>query len=278
MLCLSRALKNLRVNSAIRYFSTAPEMIKVEKKDKICLITLNRPKAMNSLCSQLITELSAELKQCDEDPEVRAIVITGSKKFFAAGADIKEMEERTYQENFAQNYLTNWFNVAATRKPTIAAVNGYALGGGCELAMMCDIILAGDKAQFGQPEIKLGTIPGAGGTQRLVKAIGKSRAMELVLTGDFMGAQEAQQRGLVSRVVAEDNLVEEAMNVAKKIAGYSLPMVMMAKECVNQSFETTLATGLLYERRMFHSTFAYFDRREGMSSFLNKKKPEFKDS
>eukprot|EP00358_Blepharisma_japonicum_P004062 CAMPEP_0202948990 /NCGR_PEP_ID=MMETSP1395-20130829/14834_1 /ASSEMBLY_ACC=CAM_ASM_000871 /TAXON_ID=5961 /ORGANISM="Blepharisma japonicum, Strain Stock R1072" /LENGTH=233 /DNA_ID=CAMNT_0049651601 /DNA_START=143 /DNA_END=844 /DNA_ORIENTATION=+ len=233
---------------------------------------------MNSLCSQLITELGAELKQCDEDPEVRVIVITGTKKFFAAGADIKEMEERTYQENFAQNYLTNWFNVAATRKPTIAAVNGYALGGGCELAMMCDIILAGDKAQFGQPEIKLGTIPGAGGTQRLVKAIGKSRAMELVLTGDFMGAQEAQQRGLVSRVVAEDNLVEEAMNVAKKIAGFSLPMVMMAKECVNQSFETTLASGLLYERRMFHSTFAYFDRREGMSSFLNKKKPEFKDS
>lgn len=191
----------------------------------------------------------------DKDPEIGAILITGSEKAFAAGADIKEMKDKEYPQTYTMNMLEHWENVNKIRKPTIAAVNGYALGGGCELAMMCDIILAGDNAKFGQPEITLGTIPGMGGTQRLTRAIGKSRAMELILTGDFMDAQEALQRGLVSRVVKADMLVNEARNVARKIASFSKPVVMMAKECVNQAYEENLQNGLKFERRVFHSTF-----------------------
>lgn len=278
MFSLTRALSRFPFNRNIRYFSSAPEMIKVDKQEKVCLITLNRPKALNSLCAQLIEELTVALAECDKDPQIAAIVITGSKKAFAAGADIREMEPKSYQENYLQNFIANWNKVAETRKPVIAAVNGYALGGGCELAMMCDIILAGDKAQFAQPEIKLGTIPGAGGTQRLVRAIGKSRAMELVLTGDFMTAQEAHQRGLVSRIVEEDSLLDEALNLAKKIASMSQPITMMAKECVNQAYEGSLQQGLLFERRVFQSTFAFNDRKEGMSAFIARRPAEFKDN
>jgi len=262
---------------ASRRFFASYEMITSEKLDNVGLITLNRPKALNSLCAQLIDELTTCLSEYDSDPSVKAMVLTGSKKAFAAGADIKEMSVKDNVTTYKENFITSWDKIAQTRKPLIAAVNGYALGGGCEVAMMCDIILAGDKAQFGQPEIKLGTIPGAGGTQRLVRAIGKSRAMELVLTGDFISAEEACQKGLVSRIVPEDKLVDEAIEVAKKIASFSSPVVMMAKECVNEAFESSLRSGLLFERRLFHSTFGFKDRKEGMEAFLNRRNPEFKD-
>ena len=196
-------------------------------------VQLNRPKALNALCDALFTELNIILKEMDNDPEIGAIVLTGSEKAFAAGADIKEMKDKEFPQTYSMNMLEHWENVARVRKPIIAAVNGYALGGGCELAMMCDIMLAGDNAKFGQPEINLGTIPGMGGTQRLTRAIGKSRAMELILTGDFMGAEEAVSRGLASRVVKSDQLVVEAQKVARKIASMSKPITMMAKECVN---------------------------------------------
>jgi enoyl-CoA hydratase len=222
-------------------------------------------------------ELLTALKSADENSNVACIVITGSQKAFAAGADIKEMEERDLSSVVKDNFLMNWEEIAKIRKPIIAAVNGYALGGGCELAMLCDIVLAGEKAQFGQPEIKLGTIPGGGGTQRLVRAIGKSRAMELVLTGDFIGAAEAKERGLVSRIEPVDKLVHEALALGKKIAGFSQPVVALAKECVNSAFEMNLQAGLIFEKRVFHSTFGLHDRKEGMNAFANKRNPEFKD-
>lgn len=213
----------------------------------------------------------------DDDTSIGAIVLTGSKKAFAAGADIKEMSSKTFPGTYFSDMLSWWEKISQVRTPTIAAVNGYALGGGCELAMMCDIILAGDTAMFGQPEIKLGTIPGMGGSQRFTRAIGKSRAMELILTGDFMTAKEACERGLVSRIVEADKLLDDALETAKKIAGMSKPIAMMAKEAVNASFETTLQTGLKYERRIFHSTFATHDQKEGMDAFSNKRKPTWKD-
>ncbi|OMJ73361.1 hypothetical protein SteCoe_27950 [Stentor coeruleus] len=261
---------------AFRNFTTN-NFILTEQIEKVLLITLNKPKALNSLCSGLVSEVLCALKAADSNPAIGSIVLTGSQKAFAAGADIKEMETRDFSSVAKDNFLMNWEDVALIRKPIIAAVNGYALGGGCELAMMCDIIIAGDKAQFGQPEIKLGTIPGGGGTQRLIRAIGKSRAMELILTGDFITAQEAKERGLVSRIEPADKLVEEAVKMAKKIAGFSQPVVALAKECVNAAYENTLKSGLLYEKRVFHSTFALEDRKEGMNAFSQRRQAEFKD-
>jgi len=250
------------------------EMIRVEKagaKQNVALVTLNRPKALNSLCKQLMTELATSLENFDQDKSIGAIVITGNEKAFAAGADIKEMIPNEFAQVFGGGFLENWSQVAKCRKPVIAAVNGYALGGGCELAMMCDIIYAGDKAQFGQPEILIGTIPGAGGTQRLTRVVGKSLAMELCLTGDRISAEEALRRGLVSKIFPQDQLVSEAVKLGEKIAGNSPLIVGMAKEAVNRAYETTLQEGLLYERRFFHTTFATRDRKEGMTAFAEKR-------
>ena len=239
----------------------AYENIIVEKKenDQVVFIQLNRPKALNALCDALFTELADAVKEANNDPNVSCMVLTGSEKAFAAGADIKEMKDKTFDQTYTTNMLGWWEEVAKGRKPIIGAVNGFALGGGSELAMMCDILIAGDNAKFGQPEINLGTLPGMGGTQRLTRVIGKSRAMELCLTGDFMDAEEAAARGLVSRVVAKSETVNEAMKVARKIATKSRPTVMMVKECVNEAYETSLEQGLKFERRIFHSSFATKD-------------------
>lgn len=268
---------------AARYFSASAqnyEYITVATKgdaNNVALITLNRPKALNALCDGLMRELGSALDKVDTDPTIGAVVITGSEKAFAAGADIKEMLPKNFIDVYWGNFLNHWTRVASNRKPVIAAVNGYALGGGCELAMMCDIIYAGDTASFGQPEILLGTIPGAGGTQRLVRAIGKAKAMELVLTGNSMTAVDAERAGLVARVFPKDKLVEESVKIASKIASLSKPIVAMAKEAVNRSFELTLAEGCHFEKRMFHATFATADRREGMAAFTEKRKAQFKD-
>lgn len=253
-------------------------MIKKEvtgEKKNVGLITLNRPKALNALCGQLMTEVSKALTEFECDTSVGAIVITGSEKAFAAGADIKEMQGNTYSQCITGNFLSDWTKVANTRKPTIAAVNGYALGGGCELAMMCDIIYAGDKARFGQPEIAIGTIPGAGGSQRLTKAIGKSKAMEMCLTGNMMTAEEAEKSGLVSKVFPADQLVNEAVKLAEKISSHSQLTVALCKEAVNVAFETTLQEGLRFERRTFHATFSTSDQKEGMKAFIEKRAPKF---
>jgi len=254
-------------------------MILVETKDKVGVITLNRPKALNALCEQLLAEVRRALAAFDKDPKVGAIIITGSKKAFAAGADIKEMAPLTYMENYKGNRFADtnaaFYN---TQKPVISAVSGYALGGGCELAMCADIIIASESAKFGQPEITLGTIPGLGGTQRLTRAVGKSKAMELVLTGNFVDAQWAERAGLVSRVVPDDKLLETALELANKIASFSKPIAAMCKESVNKAFETSLTEGLAYERRLFHSTFATRDQKEGMKAFAEKRKPEWTDS
>ncbi|KAJ1906660.1 putative enoyl-CoA hydratase, mitochondrial, partial [Tieghemiomyces parasiticus] len=248
----------------------------VETRDKVGLVTLNRPKALNALCSDLFSELNTVMAKFDEDQTIGAVVITGSEKAFAAGADIKEMRDSNYIDNYKTNFLGHWTQISKARKPVIAAVNGFALGGGCELAMMCDIIYAGTKAKFGQPEIKLGTIPGAGGTQRLTHAIGKSKAMEMVLTGSWnLNAEEAEKAGLVSKVFPPEQLVDEAVKTANVIAQHSQPMVQMAKEAVNQAYELSLASGLLYERRLFHSTFGTHDQREGMKAFVEKRTPKF---
>ncbi len=255
----------------------AYENIVVDKRGPVGLITLNRPEALNALCAALVVELGEALDALEADDEIGAIVITGSDKAFAAGADIKEMQPKSFMDVYKKDFITvGWERVAKCRKPVIAAVAGYALGGGCEMAMMCDFILAADNARFGQPEIKLGTIPGAGGTQRLTRFVGKSKAMEMVLTGRMMDAEEAERAGLVSRVIALDELVDEAVKVAKSIAELSGPVVMMAKESVNRAYETTLAEGVLFERRAFHSTFATEDRSEGMAAFVEKRKPQFK--
>ncbi|KAM3579653.1 putative enoyl-CoA hydratase, mitochondrial [Umbelopsis sp. WA50703] len=250
--------------------------IVAEKKGKVGLITLNRPKALNALSSALFYEVNDALFKFDADEGVGAIVITGSEKAFAAGADIKEMKDNVAIDCYKNNFLGHWTDITKVKKPIIAAVNGFALGGGCELAMMCDIIYAGEKAVFGQPEIKLGTIPGAGGTQRLVKAVGKSKAMEICLTGSVnLNAQEAENLGLVSKVLPADQLVDEAVKTAEKIASMSQPMVQMIKESINQSFELSLSSGLLFERRLFQSTFGTHDQREGMGAFVEKRKPTF---
>ncbi|MEM9207410.1 MAG: enoyl-CoA hydratase [Pseudomonadota bacterium] len=256
----------------------AYETIIVETHSKAGLIRLNRPDALNALNSTIIAEIGSALDSFEADPKVHAIVITGSEKAFAAGADIKEMQDKTFVEAYTQNFIKPWDRIAETRKPLIAAVAGYALGGGCELAMMCDFILAADTAKFGQPEISLGVMPGAGGTQRLTRFVGKSKAMEMCLTGRMMGAEEAERSGLVSRVIEADQLVDEALKVANKIAGFSLPSVMMTKETVNRAYETTLGEGIRFERRLFHALFATDDQKEGMQAFIEKRSAQFSDS
>jgi len=253
------------------------ENILTETRGNVGLITLNRPKALNALSAALVSEMGTALDAYEANANIRCIVITGSEKAFAAGADIKEMVGFDYMEAYLRDFITvGWERVTTCRKPVIAAVAGYALGGGCELAMMCDFIIAADTAKFGQPEITLGTIPGAGGTQRLTRFVGKSKAMDMVLTARNMDAAEAERAGLVSRVVPAADLIEEAVKAAQKIADLSLPMVMLAKETVNRAYETTLAEGIRYERRVFHSTFAVEDRKEGMTAFIEKRKPVFK--
>ncbi|XP_037660419.1 enoyl-CoA hydratase, mitochondrial [Choloepus didactylus] len=268
--------------SAPRSFAAGAnfEYIVTEKKGEngtVGLIRLNRPKVLNALCGGLIMELNQALDAFEDDPAVGAIVLTGGDKAFAAGADIKEMQNYTFQSCYYHNFLARWDHLTQVKKPVIAAVNGYALGGGCELAMMCDIIYAGEKAQFGQPEILLGTIPGSGGTQRLTRAVGKSLAMEMVLTGDRISAQDAKQAGLVSKVFPVETLVEEAIRCAEKIASNSKIVSAMAKESVNAAFEMTLAEGNKLEKKLFYSTFATEDRREGMTAFVEKRKANFRD-
>lgn len=253
------------------------EHILVETHDAVGLITLNRPKAMNALSSALMSEVSLALDDFESNDAIGAIVITGSEKAFAAGADITEMKDKSYMDAYKGDFITgNWERIVSCRKPVIAAVAGYALGGGCETAMMCDFIIAADNAKFGQPEIKLGIIPGAGGTQRLTRAVGKAKAMDLCLSGRMMDAEEAERAGLVSRIVPLADLQTEAMKAAAEIAAYSMPVVMMAKESVNRSYETTLAEGIRFERRLFHACFATEDQKEGMAAFAEKRKAEFK--
>ena len=255
----------------------AYENILVETRGKVGLITLNRPKQLNALNDALMIELGEVLMAFDADENIGAIVITGSEKAFAAGADIGAMAAWTYMDVYKTEYITrNWETIRKVRKPVIAAVAGYALGGGCELAMMCDIVIAADNAKFGQPEIKLGIIPGAGGTQRLPRAVGKAKAMDLVLTARMMDAAEAERAGLVSRVVAPEKVLDEALDAAAVIAAYSQPSVMAAKESINRAYESGLAEGMLFERRMFHSLFATEDQKEGMTAFVEKRKPVFK--
>jgi enoyl-CoA hydratase len=250
----------------------------IEQIGKVQIITLNRPEAMNALSPEMMTELSERLDQSENNPEVAVLIITGNEKAFAAGADIKAMKDMSYMQMYQEDFITqNWERIVGFRKPTIAAVAGFALGGGCELAMMCDFILAADNAKFGQPEINLGILPGAGGTQRLTRLIGKSKAMEMVLTGRMMDALEAERSGLVSRVVPVAQLREEALKTAEKMAQLSLPILMMAKESVNRSYETTLAEGIRFERRLFHSAFATDDQKEGMAAFVEKRKANFKN-
>ncbi len=244
---------------------------------RTALITLHRPKQLNALNDALMDELGAALKACDADETVGCIVITGSEKAFAAGADIGAMAAWSYMDVYKSDYITrNWETIRGIRKPVIAAVAGFALGGGCELAMMCDIVIAADTARFGQPEIKLGIIPGAGGTQRLPRAVGKAKAMDLVLTGRMMDAAEAERAGLVSRVVPAAELLDQALAAAQTICEYSGPSVMMAKECVNRAYESPLSEGVSFERRVFHSLFATEDQKEGMDAFMHKRKPAFK--
>ena len=253
------------------------ELINVRTEaDKVGVVTLNRPKQLNALNDQLMDELGAALKAFDADPTIGCMIITGSEKAFAAGADIGAMASYTFADVYKGDYITrNWEQIRSIRKPVIAAVSGFALGGGCELAMMCDFIIAADNARFGQPEIKLGIIPGAGGTQRLPRAVGKAKAMDLALTGRMMDASEAERAGLVSRVVPASDVVEEALKAAEVIASKSKPVAMVAKEAVNAAFETGLAQGVLFERRVFHSLFATEDQKEGMAAFSEKRQPDF---
>jgi len=255
----------------------AYETILVETRGRVGLVTLNRPSALNALNSQLIGELSQALEAFEADRAIGCVVLTGSDKAFAAGADIKEMQSKTYMDAFLDDFIASWDRVARCRKPVIAAVAGFALGGGCELAMMCDFIIAADTAKFGQPEIKLGVMPGAGGTQRLTRVVGKAKAMDLCLTGRMMDAAEAERSGLVSRIVPAADLLAEALKAADAIAQMSLPAAMMTKESVNRAFETTLAEGVRFERRVFHSLFATEDQKEGMAAFVEKRKPAFKN-
>jgi len=255
------------------------ENILVESRGRVGLVTLNRPKALNALNDALMSELGQALLSLDRDDDIGAIVMTGSERAFAAGADIGAMANWSYMDVYKTEYITrNWETIRTIRKPVIAAVSGYALGGGCELAMMCDVVIAADNARFGQPEIKLGVMPGAGGTQRLPRAVGKAKAMDLCLTGRMMDAVEAERSGLVSRVVPAERVLEEALEAATVIAAYSLPSVMMAKESINRAYETTLNEGVLFERRVFHSMFATDDQKEGMNAFVEKRQPRFRNT
>ncbi|NLH79516.1 MAG: enoyl-CoA hydratase [Phyllobacteriaceae bacterium] len=253
------------------------ENILVETRGRVGLITLNRPKALNALNSALMAEVSVALDAFEADAGIGAVVITGSEKAFAAGADIKEMQSLTFPESYVGDFITPWDRVARARKPVIAGVAGFALGGGCELAMMCSMIVATETAKFGQPEIKLGVIPGAGGTQRLTRALGKAKAMDLVLTGRMMDVTEAERCGLVARVLPAEGFVDAVVAIATEIAGYSLPIVMMAKESVDRAFELSLAEGLRFERRLFQATFATADQKEGMTAFVEKRKAAFEN-
>jgi enoyl-CoA hydratase len=255
----------------------AYENILVETRGRVGLITLNRPKALNALNSALMAEVSAALDAFEADAGIGAIVITGSEKAFAAGADIKEMQPLTYPSTYLDDFITSWDRVARARKPVIAGVAGFALGGGCELAMMCDMILAAETAKFGQPEIKLGVMPGAGGTQRLTRALGKAKAMDLCLTGRMMDAVEAERSGLVARILPAEGFVDAVVAVATEVAGMSLSAAMMTKETVNRAFEGSLAEGLRFERRLFQSMFATADQKEGMAAFVEKRKPTFQN-
>jgi enoyl-CoA hydratase len=255
----------------------AHETIIVETRDAVGIITLNRPKALNALNSQLIDDLNYALSEYEENAAIGCVIIAGSDKAFAAGADIREMKDMSFTDVYLGKFLSAWDRVSEFRKPVIAAVSGYCLGGGCELALMCDFILAADTAKFGLPEITLGIIPGSGGTQRLARSIGKAKAMEMILTGRLMEAAEAESCGLVSRIVAPEKLLDEAVATAAKIATFSQPVVMMAKEAVNRAFETSLAEGLRFERRLIHSMFALDDQKEGMAAFVEKRKPEFRN-
>ena len=253
------------------------QLVLIRTECRVGILTLNRPKQLNALNSALMDELGAALTAFDADPDIGCIVLTGSEKAFAAGADIGAMATYTFADVYKSDYITrNWETIRSVRKPVIAAVSGFALGGGCELAMMCDVIIASESAKFGQPEIKLGVIPGAGGTQRLPRAVGKAKAMDMALTGRMMDAAEAERGGLVSRVVADDQLMTEALGAALMICNYSLPSVMAAKEAVNQAFEGSLSEGVRFERRLFHALFATEDQKEGMDAFINKRKPAFK--
>ena len=252
--------------------------ITAEKDGAVGVITLNRPDALNALSEPLMIELTAALDDFEADGDIGCIVLTGSEKAFAAGADIKDMQSKTYMDAYLEDFITqNWERVTRCRKPVIAAVAGFALGGGCELAMMCDFIIAAESAKFGQPEITLGVLPGAGGSQRLTRLVGKSKAMEMCLTGRMMDADEAERAGLVSRIVPADELLEETMKTAAKIAAMSRPAAMMVKESINRAYETTLAEGVRFERRLFHSVFATEDQKEGMDAFASKRKPDWKN-
>ncbi|CCG80762.1 Enoyl-CoA hydratase/isomerase family protein [Taphrina deformans PYCC 5710] len=267
----------LVARTCVRHNSSTPfqHILHTKPVSGVSLITLNRPKQLNALCSPLFEELNAALAEIQLDDSIGAVVLTGSEKSFAAGADIKEMQPKTFSEVTKQDFLVEWSQLTKFRKPILAAVNGFALGGGCELAMMADIIYAGEKATFGQPEIKLGVIPGAGGSQRLIKAAGKSNAMEIILTGRNFSAQEALQWGIVSKICSPESLVEEAIKTASRIAGYGRLSVQAAKEAINMAEELSLADGLKYERRLFHGLFATKDQKEGMAAFVEKRKPSF---
>lgn len=286
MIPITRSLLKPRLflNHGVKYMSTggaSEQVVLYENKGEkgnIGLITLNRRKALNALCDELMDKLTLTIEEAERDNKIGALVLTGSLKAFAAGADIKEMQNKNFADNFRNNFLSKWDKVANCSKPIIAAVNGYALGGGCELAMMCDIIYAGDNAKFGQPEITIGTIPGAGGTQRLTKAIGKSRAMEMCLSGLPIDAQQAAAWGLVSKVVPADKTVDEAIKLAEKIASHSKLIVSMCKESVLYSFETPLTQGLKTEKRLFQMTFGTKDQKEGMTAFAEKRAPNFTDN
>jgi enoyl-CoA hydratase len=250
----------------------------VERKGRVGIIIFNRPKALNALCDTLVRELGTAIDDLEADDGIGAIIVTGSEKAFAAGADIKEMKDRTFIDVYRADFITKgWERIAQCRKPVIAAVAGFALGGGCEMAMMCDIILAADNAKFGQPEITIGVIPGAGGTQRLTRLVGKSKAMEMCLTGRMMDAAEAERSGLVARVVPVAQLMDEGLKLAERIAGMSAPIAMMIKECVNRAYDTTLSEGLRVERRLFHAAFATEDQKEGMTAFVEKRPPNFRN-
>mmetsp|Transcript_55794 Transcript_55794/g.81550 ORF Transcript_55794/g.81550 Transcript_55794/m.81550 type:complete len:293 (-) Transcript_55794:449-1327(-) len=272
----------IRLPLARRFFSTyslkeAYTNVIAEQRGKVGLITLNRPK-VNALCDDLFNDLIHAAKSFDQDKDIHAIVITGNTKFFAGGADIQEMSTKQFANVYTSNMFSQWAEIANISKPTIAAVNGFALGGGCELAMMCDIMIAGENAKFGQPEIKLGVIPGAGGTQRLIRAVGKSKAMQLCLTAQFVDAHWAEKAGLASEVVPTEETLDRALEIANEISAFSLPVTQMCKEAVNAAHELTLAEGLRFERRLFHSAFALNDQKEGMRAFLAKETPTFTDS
>jgi enoyl-CoA hydratase len=275
--CSERVCSRIRISILEEHSMDFQNIIAEKKDDDVALITLNRPDALNALNDALINELGTAIDTFEADTDIGCIVITGSEKAFAAGADIKEMQSKSYMDTYMSNFISTWERVAKCRKPVIAAVNGFALGGGCELAMMCDFIIAGDRAKFGQPEVKLGILPGAGGSQRLTRFVGKSKAMEMCLTGRMMDAEEAERAGLASRVVPAAELLEDALKTASTIAGMSTPTTMMIKESVNRSYETTLAEGILFERRTFHAAFATEDQKEGMSAFAEKRKADWQN-